>query len=99
MLSPNGSRSIPKPNNQHKQPGGFGPHSLTTKGKQMILTDTSGKRWKLHERLSGDRYQIYPNHSELNIGKEDGDCPTTAITLPDHIADEWIAGRVRVKID
>tara|TARA_Y100000114_G_scaffold73973_1_gene67803 strand:- start:131 stop:328 length:198 start_codon:yes stop_codon:yes gene_type:complete len=65
----------------------------------MILTDTNGKRWKLHTRLSGWKYQIYPNHSELNIGKEDGDCPTTAITLPDHIADEWIAGRVRVKVD
>ena len=65
----------------------------------MILTDTNGKRWKLHTRLSGERYQIYPNHSQLNLSKEDGDRPTTALTIPDHIADEWIAGRVRVKVD
>ena len=65
----------------------------------MILTDTNGKRWKLYERLSGWRYQIYPNHSQLNIGKEDGDCPTTALTIPDHIVDRWVAGEVRVKVD
>ena len=65
----------------------------------MILTDTNGKRWKLYERLSGKRYQIYPHHSQLNIGKEGGECPTTGLTIPDHIADKWIAGRARVKVD
>jgi len=49
--------------------------------------------------LGGWRYRIYPNHSQLNIGKEDGDCPTTALTIPDHIADRWVAGEVRVKVN
>jgi hypothetical protein len=65
----------------------------------MILTDINGKRWKLHNRLRGWRYQIYPNHSEMNLSKEDGKYPTTGFTIPDHIADAWIAGRIGVKVN
>ena len=64
----------------------------------MILTDAGGKRWKLHERLSGRKHQIYPNHSQLNLSKEGDERPTRALTIPNYLADDWIAGKIRVKV-
>ena len=65
----------------------------------MILTDTNVKRWKLHERLRSPDHQIYRNHSQMNISGEGGNCPTMGMTIPDHIADRWEKGEIKVKVN
>ncbi len=73
----------------------------------MLLTDIDGKRWKLWNRIHADRirdaqmyigYQITPHCSQLNLSEEDGDCPAIGLTLPNHLADDWMAGKIKIKV-
>ena len=97
MPTLSGSSNTLDESNQHR---GFGPHHPKARGKRMILTDIDGKRWKLHERLRwGQGYEIYPNHSQMNLSKEGGERPTTGLTIPNHIADSWVKGEIKVKVN
>ena len=68
-------------------------------GLMMILIDINGERWKLHERFRATPGNgIYPNHSQMNLSYEEEDAPSTALTIPDYIADRWIKGEIKVKV-
>ncbi len=70
-----------------------------TEKTNMILIDINGERWKLHERLRANpRNDIRPNHSQMNLSYEEEDQPSTALTMPDDIADRWIKGEIKVKV-
>ena len=67
----------------------------------MILEDTNRNEWVLCERVKADGLnQIYFRHSELLLRKPDSTTsgPSTCVTLPDYIADQWLAGKIRVKV-
>ena len=67
----------------------------------MILEDMHRNEWVLCERVKADGLnQIYFRHSELLLRKIDSTTsgPSTCVTLPDYLADQWIAGKIRVAV-
>jgi hypothetical protein len=64
------------------------------------LEDTNGKQWTLYERIDANKKnQIYPNWTSLILGDDEIQAPYRRCSLPHHVADQWIAGRVRVRIN
>ena len=60
------------------------------------VKDTSGAVWNVYGVLrANDNNQIYPGHVQLNIGKH---CAERGITLPQHLADRWLAGEIRIEV-
>jgi hypothetical protein len=76
----------------------------------MILEDMQRNKWVLCDRLrlcvswrrvkADGLNQVYFRHSELLLRKIDSTTsgPSTCVTLPDYLADQWIAGKIRVAV-
>lgn len=62
------------------------------------VKDTSGEIWNVYKVVPSTGpggNQIYSGCTQINIGKK---CSERAITLPDNLAERWIAGEIRVKV-
>ena len=60
------------------------------------VTDTNGQVWNVYSIQHANHInQIYPNHSQITIGKKR---PERGITLPSHIVARWVAKEIRVKV-
>ena len=61
------------------------------------VTDTEGRVWNVYsiQHANSDN-QIYPNHAQINIGK---DSPERGIQLPTYIISRWVSNEIRVKIN
>ena len=61
------------------------------------VTDTEGNVWNVYSiQHAISSNQIYPNHAQINIGK---DGPERGITLPADIVSRWVSNEIRVKIN
>jgi hypothetical protein len=58
--------------------------------KMQQVKDTSGEIWNVYKVLP-----FYSGYTQINIGKK---CSERAITLPENLAERWIAGEIRVKV-
>ncbi len=64
------------------------------------LEDTSRKVWTLYERIDANREnQIHPGWTSLILGDDEIQAPYRNCSLPHHVADQWIAGQVRVRVN
>jgi len=65
------------------------------------VIDTEGRTWKVGRVLTGlpaFRCQFEPGHGQINIGPLDSDGNNIGITLPKHMIEDWIAGRIRIRV-
>lgn len=64
------------------------------------LEDASRKVWTLYERIDANREnQIYPGWTSLILGDDEIQAPCRSFSLPQHVADKWIAGTIRVRVN
>ena len=60
------------------------------------VKDTSETMWNVYDVLYPNDYtQIYPNHVQINIGQKVAE---RGITLPDYLAERWLAGEIRIAL-
>jgi hypothetical protein len=60
------------------------------------VTDTEGNVWNVYSiQHANSSNQIYPNHAQINIGK---DSPERGITLSAYIISQWVSNEIKVKI-
>jgi len=61
------------------------------------VTDIEGNVWNVYSiRHASPSNQIYPDHAQINIGK---DSPERGIQLPTYIISQWVSNEIRVKIN
>ena len=63
------------------------------------VTDIEGNKWFVAGVISGDwsnPQQITPGQCQVNIGKEP--IAERGITLPNHLAERWLNGEIRIKL-
>ena len=64
------------------------------------LEDASRKVWTLYERVDANREnQIYPGWTSLILGDDEIQAPYRSFSVPQHVADKWIAGTIRVRVN
>ena len=64
------------------------------------LEDASRKVWTLYERIDANREnQIDPGWTNLILGDDEIQAPYRRCSLPQHVADQWMAGKVRVRVN
>ena len=60
------------------------------------VKDKNETMWNVYDVLYADQYnQIYPNHVQINIGQNVAE---RGITLPDYLAERWLAGEIRIDL-